>query len=281
MLGALTFLPMLLPILFRTTSVISSNTVLTKACANGVFGAVENCGRVTLQAAPPSRQTWPRYRIIRGSCRSVRFLSLSPTKSEPLPILVKRSRGRGTYAPGHRGAYYVSGLFVDDSLGTFPGTLPLSAIDLKGSALTPMPAIAVNFRTFGCENPLLCTVEIADTALQQGQGMHGSFSRAETMVFMAAIGPDFKAAFRDQAPASNADVGKTLAKILGLKIQDKGKLVGRVLTEAMPGGDTPKYVAKACVPSPRRTACGPCWSTNLSVLPPISTLLAFRNQRSA
>ena len=26
---------------------------------------------------------------------------------------------------------YVSGLFLDDSLGTFPGTLPLSAINLS------------------------------------------------------------------------------------------------------------------------------------------------------
>jgi hypothetical protein len=123
--------------------------------------------------------------------------------------------------------------------------LPLTAINMKGSALTPMPAIAVNFRTFstGCEEPLTCTVEIADTGLQQGQGMHGSFSRADTMNFMAAIGPDFKTGFADEAPASNADIGKTLAHILGLKITTKGKLVGRVLTEAMPGGATPKYIA--------------------------------------
>jgi arylsulfatase A-like enzyme len=141
---------------------------------------------------------------------------------------------------------YVSGLFVDDSLGRFPGTLPLTAINMKGSALTPMPAIAVNFRTFsmGCEQPLTCTVEIADTGLQQGQGMHGSFSRADTMNFMAAIGPDFKAGFADEAPASNADVGKTLSRILGLKIKNNGKLIGRVLTETMPGGATANAVAK-------------------------------------
>ena len=141
---------------------------------------------------------------------------------------------------------YVSGLFVDDSLGRISGTLQLTAINLKGSALTPMPAIAVNFRTFstGCEQPLTCTVELADTGLQQGQGMHGSFSRADTMNFMAAIGPDFKAGFIDEAPASNADVGKTLAHILGLKIKDKGRLIGRVLTETMPGGTTPRYVAR-------------------------------------
>jgi hypothetical protein len=87
-------------------------------------------------------------------------------------------------------------------------------------------------------------VEIADTGLQQGQGMHGSFSRADTMNFMAAIGPDFKEGFADEAPASNADVGRTLARILGLELPRKGRLVGRVLAEAMPGGKMPRYAAR-------------------------------------
>ena len=92
---------------------------------------------------------------------------------------------------------YVSGLFVDEALGSIPGTLPLSAINLKGSALTPTPAIAVNFRSFstGCDNPLACGVEVADTGLQQGQGMHGTFSRADTFNNMSAIGPSFKKGF--------------------------------------------------------------------------------------
>ncbi|HUA54495.1 MAG TPA: alkaline phosphatase family protein [Candidatus Sulfotelmatobacter sp.] len=140
---------------------------------------------------------------------------------------------------------YVSGLFVDDALGRFAGTLPLSAINMKGSARTPQPAIAVNFRSYttGCAVPTNCTVEIADTVLQQGQGMHGTFGRADTMNFMAAAGPDFKRGFVDPAPASNADVGKTLAHVLGLKIPDKGKLVGRVLDEATPNGALPKIIA--------------------------------------
>jgi hypothetical protein len=144
---------------------------------------------------------------------------------------------------------YVGGLFVDDALGRFPGTLPLDAVALKGSALTPMPAIAVTFRSFssGCAEPVKCTVEIADTGLQQGQGMHGSFSRADTMNFMAAGGPDFKAGFADPAPVSNADIGKTIAHILDLKIKDKGKLVGRVIDEAMPNGAVPRFVAKTMV----------------------------------
>jgi type I phosphodiesterase/nucleotide pyrophosphatase len=151
---------------------------------------------------------------------------------------------------------YVSGLFVDDSLGRFPGTLPLSAVNLQGSALTPMPTIAVNFRSFstGCAHPVVCAAEIADTVLQQGQGMHGSFSRADTMNFMAAIGPDFKKGFVDEAPVSNADVGKTLAHLLRLKIKDHGKLIGRVLGEAMPGGKVPRFVRRITRSDP--TAAG-------------------------
>jgi arylsulfatase A-like enzyme len=141
---------------------------------------------------------------------------------------------------------YVSGLFIDDSFGNIPGTLPLSAINLKGSALTPIPSIVINFKSqsTGCKTPVLCTAEVADTGLQQGQGMHGSFSRADTYNFMAAIGPDFKNGFVDTAPVSNADVGKTLADILKLDVPVNGQLVGRVLTEAMPGGKAKRFVAK-------------------------------------
>jgi hypothetical protein len=105
----------------------------------------------------------------------------------------------------------------------------------------PTPAIVVNFRSFSteCERPVLCTVEVADTTLQQGQGMHGSFSRADTMNFMAAIGPSFKNGYVDEAPVSNADVGQTLARLLGLKVPFRGSLRGRVLEEALPGGADP------------------------------------------
>ncbi|MBV8393308.1 MAG: alkaline phosphatase family protein [Alphaproteobacteria bacterium] len=145
---------------------------------------------------------------------------------------------------------YVSGLFVDDSLGKIPGTLPLSAISLKGAAATPTPAIAVNFRSFstGCNDPTTCGVEVADTPLQQGQGMHGSFSRADTRNIMGAAGPSFQQKFEDSAPASNADLGMTIAHMLNLKIAPKGKLVGRVLTEALPNGAMP-VVRKATVRS--------------------------------
>jgi len=137
---------------------------------------------------------------------------------------------------------YVSGLFVDDDLGPFGGTLPLSAINLRGRSVMPRPAIVVNFRSFstGCDEPVLCAVTVVDATQQQGQGMHGSFSRADTMNFMAAIGPDFKTEFVDEAPVSNADVGRTIAQLLGLNIPAKGRLMGRVMTEALPGGRMPR-----------------------------------------
>lgn len=147
---------------------------------------------------------------------------------------------------------YVSGLFVDSELGRFPGTLPLTTINLQGRAATPTPAIVVNFRSFatGCDEPVLCTAEIADTGLQQGQGMHGSFSRADTMNFMAATGPDFKTGFVDSAPVSNADIGMTIGQILGLNIRAHGRLIGRVIREAMPGGRSPQVVNRTVRSAP-------------------------------
>jgi arylsulfatase A-like enzyme len=135
---------------------------------------------------------------------------------------------------------YISGVFVADALGRIPGTLPMSAIGLEGSAVTPKPAIIVNFRSFstGCADPTTCGVTIADTGLKQGQGMHGSFSRADTRNTMAVAGPSFRQKFESTAPASNADLGKTIVRLMGLKAQDKGKLVGRVLVEALPNGGT-------------------------------------------
>jgi arylsulfatase A-like enzyme len=147
---------------------------------------------------------------------------------------------------------YVSGIFVDDALGRFPGALPLSALNLKGKAVTPMPSIVVNFRSWssGCDEPTTCSVEVADTVLRQGQGMHGSFSRGDTMNFMAAAGPDFKAGYVDMLPVSNADVGMTIAQLMGLRPAAVGGLVGRVMSEALPNGITPKAVAGTITSKP-------------------------------
>jgi hypothetical protein len=90
-------------------------------------------------------------------------------------------------------------------------------------------------------------VQITDYPLQHGQGMHGSFGRANTFNFMAAIGPDFKKAFVDSMPISNADIAPTFAQVLGFKIPARGALLGRVLQEAVAGGP-------ASIPFRRRVA---------------------------
>jgi len=137
---------------------------------------------------------------------------------------------------------YVAAVFVNDKLGKFPGALPMSALNLMGSAKTPVPSIYVSFRSFAgeCENKLQCTMGIHDTPLATGQGSHGSLSRAETRNFMAAIGPDFKSGYADLVPVSNADIAPTMAQLAGITLPAKGKLKGRVIGEALVGGGKTK-----------------------------------------
>ena len=133
---------------------------------------------------------------------------------------------------------YTGGIFVDDAYKNVAGALPSSDIRLIGSSRTPTPTIAITFKTFSTDQkqPNMTGVQITDYPLQHGQGMHGSFGRANTFNFMAAMGPDFKSQFVDSSPISNADIAPTFAQILGFDMASKGALKGRVLREALAGG---------------------------------------------
>jgi arylsulfatase A-like enzyme len=150
------------------------------------------------------------------------------------------------------GRDYVDAVFLDRPAGAVPGALTLRDISLKGSALTPTPSIVVALRTFSRDphDPIRTQVDVSDTTLQEGQGGHGSFGRADVINTMIAFGPDFKRGFVDRAPASNADISPTLARILGLTLPSRGKLRGRVLSEALAGG-----------PRATRSTCGQVAST--------------------
>jgi hypothetical protein len=150
---------------------------------------------------------------------------------------------------------YVDGVFVNDLLGEIPGTLSFSQIGLMGTAKLPRPAIIVNFRNFALdpqtpETSHLSGVEISDTDLRQGQGNHGGLNRADTYNNMVARGPDFRHAFVDDKPVSNADIAATLAcrlhwatKEVDYCKDEPGSLRGRVLEEALDGAsDRPPYV---------------------------------------
>ena len=138
---------------------------------------------------------------------------------------------------------YIGALFNDESLGQIPGALTFKDIRLSGSSKTPKPSIYISLADFALpsclktwKNPEVCSVLVVDGGLQQGQGSHGAFTRANTRNFMAAIGPDFKAGFADTAPISNADITPTLAHILGFDLAPKGTLTGRVIHEALTQG---------------------------------------------
>lgn len=132
---------------------------------------------------------------------------------------------------------YVGALFVDPDFGPVAGALPLSAIGLEGSTRMPRPSIVVSFKSFlQAPGELLSAIQVSDTPLQEGQGMHGGFGRDSTFNNMAAVGPDFKQGYDDPLPVSNADIAPTLAHILGLPLPPKGRLQGRVLAEALTGG---------------------------------------------
>ena len=75
--------------------------------------------------------------------------------------------------------------------------------------------------------------------------MHGSFSRADTWNFMALAGPDFRAGFVDDAPASNADVGHTIAHLLDLPVgQTRASCSAASSAEALPGGTVPEVTSR-------------------------------------
>ncbi len=136
------------------------------------------------------------------------------------------------------GMDYVGGIFVDDKFcptaTDCPGSLPLSAIGLVGHSKVPRPAIIVTYKIFyRTPGDLQSAALIADTTLQEGQGQHGGFGREQTLNNMAAIGPDFKAGFVDEAPMGNVDIVPTLAHILGIEMPSSGHLKGRTLDEAL------------------------------------------------
>ena len=157
-----------------------------------------------------------------------------------------RARLAGRIAAALSVQDYTAAIFAADDLGPVPGALPMSAIGLKGQARTPAPDLIVSFRSGavpGCERgPDLCAFEVADTELQQGQGIHGGFDRATTRNMMAAVGPDFRRRFRDLAPVGNVDWAPTLAHILHLDVGGRGALGGRVMAEALREGGAPPAV---------------------------------------
>jgi len=112
--------------------------------------------------------------------------------------------------------------------GRFFGTLPISQLGLKAS-LNATPSIVVSFRSYttGCDEPTIARSKSPTPVLRQGQGMHGRFGARRHPEFHGGDRPDFKGGYVDALPVSNADVGATAARLLGLTQKSKGRLIGR------------------------------------------------------
>ena len=96
------------------------------------------------------------------------------------------------------GQDYVDALFVGGPANAVPGALSLRDINLAGSALLPAPSIVVALKTFSRDprDPIRSQVDVSDTTLQQGQGGHGSFGRADVTNTMIAFGPGLQTRLR-------------------------------------------------------------------------------------
>jgi hypothetical protein len=86
-----------------------------------------------------------------------------------------------------------------------------------------------------CAPSELCTSVTADTPLIEGEGIPNAFSRSGTETFMVARGPDFRSGFIDRAPASNADIHRTIAELLNLDTESADMPNARVLWEVLMG----------------------------------------------
>jgi hypothetical protein len=132
---------------------------------------------------------------------------------------------------------YVGGVFVNEKrLGRFRGALPMSHIAQHGES-GELPDIIVVFAPSRerCAPAESCTSVVADTPLVEGEGVANVFSRPGTATFMAARGPDFRSGLVSHAPASNADMNRTIATIMQLDAGSLDVPNPRVLREALAG----------------------------------------------
>jgi arylsulfatase A-like enzyme len=151
-------------------------------------------------------------------------------------------------------------IFVRDSYGAIPGTLPLSVIKAEGRQDSPpTPDLIVSFAwddsAVTGSNASAPGTEYASA--QRYRGMHGSFSPRDVHNVLIAKGPHFKVGFEDRSPSGNVDVAPTVAALLALPFQAPD---GRVLAEAMAGPNSEVHVeqtTQSSAPTTLKKTCRP------------------------
>ena len=137
------------------------------------------------------------------------------------------------------GQDYVSGLFVEDALGNIPGTLPLSAINFKGSAVTSGSGHRHQF-------PIFCRrLRRAVDVRRDGCRSHATARARHAWKFQPRRYEKFHGCHRPGLPGQvyRSGTGEQRQRrddactSLGLKLSKKGDLIGRVLTESLKAGN--------------------------------------------
>ncbi len=82
----------------------------------------------------------------------------------------------------------------------------------------------------------------ADWQRAAGKGTHATLSRFDMHNTLIAAGPDFKSGLTSELPTGNVDLAPTILSILG--INPPVKMDGRIISEAIRSGPTPKSEAR-------------------------------------
>jgi arylsulfatase A-like enzyme len=122
-------------------------------------------------------------------------------------------------------------IFVAPRYGALPGTMSLDTLHLENSAgRSPDIIVSYNYD----EHALVQGVPGTEFQSASGfRGMHGSFSPVDVHNTLIAVGPHFRAGFKDALPSGNVDLAPTVARLLGLSLPTAA---GRVLEEALQSG---------------------------------------------
>ena len=189
-----------------------------------------------------------------------------PAEPPPGALVVAVNGGSDyVYVPDHdpalvrrairflQGRSEVGAIFVDDRYGRIPGTLPLGAIRAANATRNPDILLSYDYDEDAVVNGVR-GIEYA--GMLQGntyRGMHGNFSPRDVHNVLIAAGPDFRRGFKDTLPTGNVDVAPTVARILGVPLQNTD---GRPLLEAMESAAASDYRVVSEVVQPDAPATG-------------------------
>jgi arylsulfatase A-like enzyme len=110
------------------------------------------------------------------------------------------------------------------------GAFPLADAGLD-STYAPDIAVALRWKPDQSKYGAPGLIDCYGGSLGPGQGQHASLDPFDMHNICFASGPDFAKGMKDSLPSGNIDIAPTILWILG--IEPKGKMSGRVLSEAL------------------------------------------------